>query len=81
MLDFLSMDNIYLNKLLHWETQMKIFLFHNSFYNWGFPDSSVGKVSTGNAGNPGLIPGSGRSPGEGIGYPLQYSCAFLWLSW
>ena len=38
-----------------------------------FPDSSVGKESTRNAGDPGSIPGSGRSPGEGIGYPLQYS--------
>ena len=37
------------------------------------PDSSVGKESTCNAGDPGLIPGSGRTPGEGIGYPLQYS--------
>ena len=40
----------------------------------GFPDSSVGKESACNAGDPGSIPGSGRSPGEGIGYPLQYSC-------
>ena len=40
----------------------------------GFPDSSVGKESTCNARGPGLIPGSGRSTGEGIGYPLQYSC-------
>ena len=40
----------------------------------GFPGSSVGKDSPSNAGDPGLIPGSGRSPGEGIGYPLQYSC-------
>ena len=39
----------------------------------GFPDSSVGKESACNAGDPGLIPGSGRSPAEGIGYPLQYS--------
>ena len=39
----------------------------------GFPDSSVGKESAFNAGDPGLIPGSGRSPGEGKGYPLQYS--------
>ena len=39
----------------------------------GFPDSSVGKESACNAGDPGFIPGSGRSPGEGIGYPLQYS--------
>ena len=38
-----------------------------------FPDSSVGKESTCNAGDPSSIPGSGRSPGEGIGYPLQYS--------
>ena len=43
----------------------------------GFPDSSVGKESTCNEGDPSLIPGSGRSPGEGIGYPLQYSWASL----
>ena len=42
-----------------------------------FPDSSVGKESTCNAGDPGLIPGSGRSAGEGIGYPLQCSWASL----
>ena len=42
-----------------------------------FPDSSVGKESTYNAGDPDLIPGSGRSAGEGIGYPLQYSWASL----
>ena len=39
----------------------------------GFPDSSVGRESACNAGNPGSIPGSGRSPGEGNGYPLQCS--------
>ena len=39
----------------------------------GFPHSSVGKESTWDAGDPGSIPGSGRSAGEGIGYPLQYS--------
>ena len=39
----------------------------------GSPNNSVGKESACNAGEPGLIPGSGRSPGEGIGYPLQYS--------
>ena len=37
------------------------------------PGSSVGKESTCNAGDPGSIPGLGRSPGEGNGYPLQYS--------
>ena len=36
----------------------------------GFPDSSVGKESTSNAGDPGSLPGLGRSPGEGKGYPL-----------
>ena len=35
---------------------------------------SDGKESACNVGNPGLIPGSGRSPGEGNGNPLQYSC-------
>ena len=39
----------------------------------GFPDSSVGKESTCNAGDLGWIPALGRSPGEGKGYPLQYS--------
>ena len=42
---------------------------------WGFPHSSVGKESASNAGDPSSIPGSGRSDGEGIGYPLQYSWA------
>ena len=42
-----------------------------------FPDSSVGKEPTCNAGDPSLIPGSGRYPGEGIGYLLQYSWASL----
>ena len=40
------------------------------------PDSSVGKESSWNAGDPGSIPGSGISSGQGIGYPLQYS----WVS-
>ena len=44
---------------------------------WGLHDSSVGKESACNAGEPGLIPGSGRSTGEGIGYPPQYSWASL----
>ena len=43
----------------------------------GFPDSSVGKESACNAGDPDSIPGSGRSAGEGLGYPLQYSWASL----
>ena len=43
-----------------------------------FPGGSDGKASTYNAGDPDLIPRSGRSPGEGNGNPLQYSC--LWDS-
>ena len=46
--------------------------FHDSF-----PDSSVDKESACNAGDPGSIPGSGRSPGEGIGYLLWYSWTSL----
>ena len=42
-----------------------------------FPDSPIGEESACNAGDPCLIPGSGRSTGEGIGYPLQYTWASL----
>ena len=42
-----------------------------------FPGSSAGKESACNAGDPGLIPGLGRTPGEGIGYLFQYSWASL----
>ena len=48
-------------------------ILENMHINEGFPDSLVGKESTCNAGNPSSIPGSGRSPGERLGYPLQYS--------
>ena len=42
--------------------------------NMGFPGGSDGKESSCNAGDPGSIPGLGKSPGEGNGYSLQYSC-------
>ena len=48
------------------------FIFKN-----GFPESSAGKEFAWNAGDPGSIPGSGRSSGERIGHPLQDSWAFL----
>ena len=51
---------------------ISVFASHNSF-----PHSSVGKESACSAGNPGSIPGLGRPPGEGIGYPLPYSWDFL----
>ena len=51
--------------------------WHSTNIRRPFPDSSVGKESAYNAGDPGSIPGSGRSAGEEIGYPLQYSWASL----
>ena len=50
---------------------------HTHTHTWGFPHSVVGKETTCNAGEPSLISGSGRSTGEGISYPLQYSWASL----
>ena len=49
------------------------FLLWKKSHNMGFPDSSVSKESTCSAGDLSSIPGSGRSAGEGKGYPLQYS--------
>ena len=49
----------------------------SSYCLTGFPHSSVGKESACSTGDPSSIPGSGRSPGKGIGYPLQYSWASL----
>ena len=48
-----------------------------SDFHLPFPGSSAGIESTLNAGDPSSIPGSGRSPGEGIGYPRQYSWSSL----
>ena len=50
---------------------MKVFII------LAFPSSSAGKEPSCNAGDAGSIPGLGRSPGEGIGNPLQYSWASL----
>ena len=48
--------------------------FKNEYLGTSFPDGSDGKESTCNAGDLGLNPGLGRSPGEGHGNPFQYSC-------
>ena len=48
-----------------------------NFVIGSFPDSSIGKESICDAGDPGSSPGSGRTPGEGTGYPLQCSWASL----
>ena len=55
----------------------KCFILVISEWSRGFPHSSVGKESSHNAGDPSSIPGLGRSAGEGIGYPFQYSRASL----
>ena len=47
---------------------------HIHIFPGGFPDGSDSKESACNVGDPGLIPGAGRFPGEGHGNPLQYSC-------
>ena len=68
-----------------WLQKTEFFFFQRShcwhtvspWLHSGFPASSVGKESACNTGDPGLFPGLGRSPGEGIGYPLQYSWASL----
>ena len=49
-------------------------IFAISAYHHGFPGGSVSKESACNTGHLGLIPGSGKTPGEGNGNPLQYSC-------
>ena len=46
---------------------------------WGFPGGSDGKESACNVRDPGSIPGLGRSPGKGNGYPLQYSSSFFFF--
>ena len=58
-----------------WEMGLWICAFKkNSGDSWDFPHGWDGKDSAYSAGDAGSIPGSGRSPGEGIGNPLQYSC-------
>ena len=60
-----------------WSATFSIFMWFNSLEKillWIFPDSSIGKEPACNAGDPDLIPGSGRSPGEGNAtHPLQYT--------
>ena len=52
---------------------MYMFIYY-LYMPMGFPGGSGGKESAHNAGDSSSIPGLGRSPGEGNGYPLQYSC-------
>ena len=60
---------------LLWQCHLRTGVQRGGFPSWGLiPGGSDGKESACNAGDPGLIPGWGRSPGEGNGNPLQYSC-------
>ena len=70
LLRYFSFNHLSLNFLIYY---MKLII--PTFQS--FPDSSVGKESACNTGDPSSIPRSGRSAGEGIGYPLQYSWASL----
>ena len=72
-----------LSKPMNIQAHQHHFPLHSRVYRpvwdpvWGFPDGLVGKECACNAGDPGSIPGLGRSAGEGLGYPLQYSWASL----
>ena len=61
----------------HRQAKYRIVLQQNTNTVKGFPGSSAGKELASNARDPGSIPGLGRSPGEGLGHPLQYSWASL----
>ena len=67
----------------YYSKQFSVFFYQNnkkyyiSHLDRDLPGNSAGKESAYNAGDPGSIPGSERSPGEGIGYTLQYSWASL----
>ena len=65
-------SRVYIHIYVIWRLYTHIYL-----YIWGFPASSAGKGFAGKAGDLGLICGSGSSPGEGRGHPLQYSQASL----
>ena len=60
-----------------WLLYIVLLIFSPAHPSSGFPDSSVGKESACNAGDSGSIPRSGRSAGEGIGYPFQLFWASL----
>ena len=58
---------------IHHSVDMSLSSFRETVKDMDFPGGSDGEVSAYNAGDPASIPGSGRSPGEGYGNPLQYS--------
>jgi len=62
---------VYTFLLYNTVVQLCVYIYTHT-HVWGFPGGSGGKAPTCNAGDVGLIPGLGRSPGEGNGNPLQY---------
>ena len=66
--------NLPISGISHKRNHAVFVLLWLASFSWGFPSSSVGKESACSARDPGSIAGSGRSPGEGNGNPLQYSC-------
>ena len=65
-----TLSNLILNIIL----QGRYYFYTHLWQMLGYPGDSDGEDSACNAGDLGLIPGSGRTPGEGNGNPLQYSC-------
>ena len=70
----INLFSVSVNLSLYYYIHQLVVFFRFYIYVMGFPGSSSGKESTCNTGDPGLIPGLGRSPEGGIGYPRQYSC-------
>ena len=72
LLEYSCLENS-MDCIVHGVTKSWTRLSDFHFHQMGFPGGSDGKASACNAEDPGLIPGSGRSPGEGHDKPLQYS--------
>ena len=70
---YLSHEGKHRRGLENLSIDTRVSIYGGTVVQEGFPDSSVGKESTCDAGDAGLIPGSRRSPGKGTGNPLQYS--------
>ena len=62
------------NNVQYMDLEVDMYMVHVKYMYMDFPGGSDSKESAYNAGNPGSIPGSERSPGEGHGNPIQYSC-------
>ena len=69
-----NINSVPRNPYCHHQFPLPFLIFPVLLTDWGFPGGSDGKDSACNARDPGSIPGSGRSPGEEKGNPLQYSC-------